>query len=852
MSSSNSCPSVDAGPGQLKASIAPDPHGNASSQRAKPMPAKGRLPSKLSSRHNRRKRRDREDNERPAKRTRRRRSDSDRVPIPSFTPISDYRGEGAECGGGSSSIANTVASNQTGGDEKFDATKQTAPVEVDNSNLSKREGGVVQRRSSLTNQTAGDNFASKPTDSKEKHEGMPKASSEDQSNPPGVLQMANIDVVSKGAAARRQPSRKSWPIAGQNIASGTPITSALSSSEAAPKILEQPNAQNSAKRGPDNQCLPSEAGGVKEGTQKRARKDINSGQTHVKSVDQIEKINKDTIHPNSSQDRVAFESKELLEKPQSDLVIVSHNEMAKSSETLNTTSGPPDDKQQICNNKGDNISGKIKPRKRKGSNGVSVKSSPPEVIEIIDDDHNEAVAPKAKKKQPVRRRKANENDACRKKSTKSKQNGNESQPPISISRSSSDSNSSDGEIIVNSTKSAKKTTDMSAKRRKQTTVKVKENKSSNGKKMCFACASCKCNSRAGSSATPQKPSSLSGSDARREQSLINRIQRIERDIAWKDGQRNEVARELKKHRGKMLKKWEAQPSNVKSQKPRYLADADASEDWLSLETKPGLKEVNRAQARIFGRQKTHQPTLTQIVRGPKDADEGEHIEGEGIEAATKDISCQENESNEQHEANPTADHNFLQFWDDSEHLEKATQCFGSMRDFNRAVAKSKRLKSTGGWARATANELKMEEDGAFDALVDLFDESMKNGTDGLSQNSYGADESPSSSDEKAQEDAKMIKSSIEADQEQKDAIERMCPQWKENVDFVQAQTDASDLHGAMENITRATAELENMKERILQAFLDRHQTLYLYQRSLQAAIDRLPEKEEGAKSECID
>ena len=53
---------------------------------------------------------------------------------------------------------------------------------------------------------------------------------------------------------------------------------------------------------------------------------------------------------------------------------------------------------------------------------------------------------------------------------------------------------------------------------------------------------------------------LSGSDARLEQSLVNRMQRIEKDISWKEGQRNDVARALKKQRQQMLKRGEDQPS----------------------------------------------------------------------------------------------------------------------------------------------------------------------------------------------------------------------------------------------------------------------------------------------------
>lgn len=51
-----------------------------------------------------------------------------------------------------------------------------------------------------------------------------------------------------------------------------------------------------------------------------------------------------------------------------------------------------------------------------------------------------------------------------------------------------------------------------------------------GGKLCSACSSCNCTKR---DQADQKYSTISGSDARQEQSLINRLQRLEKDIALK-------------------------------------------------------------------------------------------------------------------------------------------------------------------------------------------------------------------------------------------------------------------------------------------------------------------------------
>ena len=165
-------------------------------------------------------------------------------------------------------------------------------------------------------------------------------------------------------------------------------------------------------------------------------------------------------------------------------------------------------------------------------------SSSPEVIELLDDDNDE-VTPKAKKgKKEV----SSKSNPCgekvnpiekKKKPNKTNQTRKKRKTPVNISRSSSDSENA---LIYDSKRSNNANGSKGqARRRKQTTVKVKDTKSPKPIKkaagkggLCFACSTCKCSSRSGTSATPQKFSALSGSDARQEQSLVSRLQRIER------------------------------------------------------------------------------------------------------------------------------------------------------------------------------------------------------------------------------------------------------------------------------------------------------------------------------------
>ena len=199
----------------------------------------------------------------------------------------------------------------------------------------------------------------------------------------------------------------------------------------------------------------------------------------------------------------------------------------------------------------------------------------------------------------------------------------------------------------------------------------------------------------------------------------------------------------------------------------------------------------------------------------------------------------------------TSPGDFLSFWAESApDEEESTECVGTMSELNHALEASKIIKSTGAWAKATANSLQVKEEEGFEALVDLFDESMdQGGGAGCSQEPHDDDCMIDASPARALSPcakgvASDILSSVKKDPQKREAIERVCPNWQENVDFAQAQAFPDDVANALQNVQHAQADLEKMKDRILQAFDDRRQTLELYQRSLQHAKERLSEKEE--------
>jgi hypothetical protein len=258
---------------------------------------------------------------------------------------------------------------------------------------------------------------------------------------------------------------------------------------------------------------------------------------------------------------------------------------------------------------------------------VSGESRLSDIIEILDDDNDiddDSVKSKPEYQGPL----CENTNAHRKnnEATKFSQAKRKRKPSPSVSRSSSDASSKEelrdkdkrSTNIVDRkdtitrqrkcapTKFKSKSSVAASKTHEKGPVAEKRSKTSGEKKLCFACVSCKCDGRSGTDATSQKFSAVSGSDARQEQSLVNRLQRIERDIAWKEGQRHDVARELKKRQLKMLKIWA--DSNRINQKPRFLADTDVNDELRGSHlSKLGSKETTRAQRRVFGKQKSKFP-----------------------------------------------------------------------------------------------------------------------------------------------------------------------------------------------------------------------------------------------------
>jgi hypothetical protein len=84
-----------------------------------------------------------------------------------------------------------------------------------------------------------------------------------------------------------------------------------------------------------------------------------------------------------------------------------------------------------------------------------------------------------------------------------------------------------------------------------------------------------------------------------------------------------------------------------------------------------------------------------------------------------------------------------------------------------------------------------------------------------------------------------IENSLAQEPTKLSAVERVCPKWRDNVRFAQLQTNPEKLYPALGAVRKAKSNVKRMKERILQALVDREHTLELFELSLERSIERI-------------
>lgn len=165
-------------------------------------------------------------------------------------------------------------------------------------------------------------------------------------------------------------------------------------------------------------------------------------------------------------------------------------------------------------------------------------SDAPEVIDLLDDnsdddDRNVAAKPSAKKETTTEKGTAKKTATCKKNRTKR----GKRKSTAGLSRSESASIFGPSASQARGDEGQRKATE-----RNQSSVTAKDKtdraKALPRNQLCFACSPWSCHS------APRTFQKLSGSVASQERELVIRLQQVERDIAWKEGHRYDVARRL--------------------------------------------------------------------------------------------------------------------------------------------------------------------------------------------------------------------------------------------------------------------------------------------------------------------
>ena len=491
----------------------------------------------------------------------------------------------------------------------------------------------------------------------------------------------------------------------------------------------------------------------------------------------------------------------------------------------------------------------------------------PETIELLDDDNDELSG----KDVPlfVSRSNAKNNGEREKDPTKPKFQ------PRKRKRTEKDLISVDSSSDDESVTIAKKTKPIAQKKKparrkevatkKRSSSKIKEDESGGciqkhtNKGRCTVCASCKCQAGNESATIPQKlPTvSLSGSDARVEQTLKNRLLKIERSIALSESQRHECARELKRHRSTVQKKSSKKGAN-KGERQHFLADAQVTEEMAQAfaTTRVDRKDAKQAKARVFGKRPSKlnsepQPTLTQMFGcggGEKDEDrsDDEMQVDKDAQSCSGDISSEDENSR----SDP---HDSISFWNDDS-INTTHQFMGSMIQYDDATTrfKDKQMNNTSTWAKAASKIMKnktpsqsSEEEEGIVALVELFDISPKKKSVSLPQDEDCNDDHllQSQLSQCGALAAQNIKEEIAKDETKREAIERVCKNWQENVDYSFKRKDAKGLESALTQVKEERQRMFDMRDKILQAFLERSSTLDVYEKAIEGSLKRLAEKE---------
>jgi len=149
-------------------------------------------------------------------------------------------------------------------------------------------------------------------------------------------------------------------------------------------------------------------------------------------------------------------------------------------------------------------------------------------------------------------------------------------------------------------------------------------------------------------------------------------------------------------------------------------------------------------------------------------------------------------------------------------------------------------------AKALSDELSVSVDqdpeAGLDDLLDLFENRAENPADDFCTVQSIGDKNPvdiSLLSQDAQAVASQMISSFSSAEKTEAALQRSCPNWKENIYFALLQKDPNEIQEALENVRHSRMRMRATKQKILVAWESKNVTLEVFESALIKSASRL-------------
>lgn len=419
---------------------------------------------------------------------------------------------------------------------------------------------------------------------------------------------------------------------------------------------------------------------------------------------------------------------------------------------------------------------------------------------------------------------------------------------------------------------------------------AKGHKRARAAKSCNLCAKCPCKLRDRDSlgGGPLTKIEFAQSDAAIEKALMKRLVKLEETTDQYEEQTDAVRRRLKKHRRDIWKKRDAllkryderqakrKGTTTLSTTSRFLPDVDEFHQQLETEHLRKKRRTNtavaQAQQAVFATTKPKiQPTLTQMFGGGKNVDDDETeeplekaVDSNGSEMNGDDSGKAVDRLDRALDSDGFATHN--NYKDDEDDEDEISveddgyqQLCGPPSPAVRVESKSSsQTESADSPSKNAARHSVWDavRNGNYNSSWDrlFYEEAEEVGVEhllGLFGSSQQGDDAPSPASKqdgpgfsqsvlsiRGKSLAEAVTNQICADANKRSTIERVCPNWQENIAFAMGQKDEAEVSEALQNVQRAQAKLRRARLEILRKIEEEEAALGVFEESLQQSLTR--------------